>query len=182
MGHQAPKWRSLEAARWCHDDWRLLESPDFTNGEKAAIAWMALEADDGLMVNHAHQFIANAVRVSRSVLTRMMRKLEDLGAAKQVGEQRIQLIRCVTGVTQLRHPRRKPASLVTHNYKKRSAVGASSSTSSPASGATSGQGSLTQKRCRVCNRNDVPLRHSGDRYFADIDKTIAMFECEDCAQ
>lgn len=186
MQGQTRLWRSIEWER----AWKLYASEDFTNGEKLVVAWMVSNASV-LEVNHAHQFIANATRISRSTVTRTMNKLVKMGAAKQAGEMRIEL----------RHPRRNDASSVTHNGKERSTEGASVSLSNPASLATQKREEARKQldakyapkygrdwrmwyQCAMCggDGSKFPLRHRGDKFYADIDKLVPTFECKSCVE
>jgi hypothetical protein len=182
MPSKRPLWRAIEWER----AWKLYESMSFTNGEKVVIGWMISNANY-LDVRHAHQFIANGTRVSRSTVTRTMRKLVTMEAAAQVGEMHIQM----------RHPRRIDASSVTHNGKENVSL------SDPASYRTqNGEENLDQKRrriaaeheqkygkdwrdlifCRLCleSRCDSGFTFVGDKWHEDLKRLLPLFECNDC--
>jgi hypothetical protein len=179
MSPRRPVWRAIEWER----AWKLYESTEFTNGEKVVIAWMVSNARY-LDVKHAHQFIANGTRVSRSTVTRTMRKLVTMEAASQEGEMRIQL----------RHPRRTDASSMTHNGNENVAK--------PAPYQAQNRDETTGQRmrriasenkakygddwkdfafCRGCLEASIPLRFLRDKYNEQLKRTLPVYECKSCA-
>ncbi len=167
-----------DSHKW-EQGWRLYESAGFTNGEKVVIGWMMANSKL-LKVDHAHLFIANGCHVSRSTVARTMDKLVKMGAARQVGEQKILLKMCqgrhmdVSGVTHNREERdtKYPLSASKESLSKPAPTGAeqrSVKCSEPYMG-----------RCRYCNSDITVVKMSVVVNRAgDMKSVVACEHCRD---
>lgn len=143
----------------------------FSAHQRVVIHWIVDHAEKW-DVPHAHDFIAVGANVSRSTVTKTMRKLKDIGAVQQLGQQHFRLVPPpkASGGTHLDPPN---ASRGTHNRER-------------------GDANLKLKYgkelqdyvfCRKCLRADVPLQHVGEKYEKQLKRDIPLFECiypEDC--